>query len=152
MTNVFETLLNARELEIFVTAIQMTDLDRVIKSERDFTIFAPNNRAFTSLPKLTLQNISQDIPLLTKIVKAHMLYGKLSHSEIIKAYDLGTRTIPQTSINGSRLDIDLNDGIKIGKSRILSVDILATNGIIYPIDQVISNSLDRLGNKLKLPR
>jgi uncharacterized surface protein with fasciclin (FAS1) repeats len=152
MANVFDTLLQTKELEIFVTAIQMTDLDRVLKSESDFTIFAPNNRAFTSLSKPILQSISQDIPLLTRILKAHLLYGKLSHSEIIKAYDLGTRTISQTSINGSRLDIDLNDGIKIGKSRIVSVDILATNGIIYLIDQVISSSLDRSANKLHLPR
>ena len=120
MTDIFNTLVNTKELEIFVTAIQMTDLDLVLKSERDFTIFAPNNRAFTSLPKLILQNISQDLPLLTKILRAHMIDGKLRHSDIISAYDLGTRKISKTSINGSRLDIDLNDGIKIGKARILS--------------------------------
>ncbi len=137
MTDVFNTLLNTKELEIFVTAIQMTDLDRVLKSAGDYTIFAPNNRAFTSLPKLILQNISQDLPLLTKILRAHIVDGKLRHSDIISAYDLGTRKIAKTSINGSRLDIDLNDGIKIGKARILSVDIVADNGIIYPIDRVV---------------
>jgi uncharacterized surface protein with fasciclin (FAS1) repeats len=137
MANVFDTLLDTKELEIFVTAIQITDLDQVLKSERDFTVFAPNNRAFTSLPKLVLQSVSQDIPLLTKILRAHIIDGKLRHSDIISAYDLGTRKIAKTSINGSRLDIDLNDGIKIGNARILQVDILATNGIIYPIDRVI---------------
>jgi uncharacterized surface protein with fasciclin (FAS1) repeats len=137
MTDVFNTLLNTKELEIFVTAIQMTDLDRVLKSERDYTIFAPNNRAFTGLSKLVLQNISQDIPLLTKILSRHIIDGKLSHSDILSAYDLGTRKITKTSINGSRIDIDLNDGIKIGKARIMQVDILADNGIIYPINQVI---------------
>ena len=137
MTDIFNTLLNTKELKIFVTAIQMTDLDRILKSEGDFTIFAPNNRAFTSLTKSILQNALQNVPLLTKILRSHIIDGKLRHSDIISAYDLGTRKISKTSINGSRLDIDLNDGIKIGKAGILSVDIVADNGIIYPIDRVI---------------
>ena len=137
MANIFDTLLNTKELEIFVTAIQITDLDRVLKSGHEFTIFAPNNRAFTSLPKLVLQNISQNIPLLTRVLNAHITYGKLRHSDIVNTYDLGTRKISKTSINGLRLDLDLNDGIKIGDARILSVDTVADNGIIYPIDRVI---------------
>ena len=46
--------------------------------------------------------------------------------------------IDRTSINGVRLEIDLNNGIKIENSTVLSVDISADNGIIYPIDRVIS--------------
>ena len=144
MANVFDTLLNTKELEIFVTAIQITDLDRVLVSEHEFTIFAPNNRAITSLSKLILQNISQNIPLLTRVLRAHIAYGQLRHSDIVNAYDLGIRKISKTSINGSPLDLDLNDGIKIGNARILSVDTVADNGIVYPIDRVIMpHLLDR---------
>lgn len=137
MTNIFDTILKTKEFEIIATAIQIIDLDRTLDRADNFTIFAPNNRAFTSLPKIRLQNLSQDIPLLTKILSAHIVYGKLTHQELLRIYDLGERKIIRRSIDGAQLDIDLNNGIKIGDSTILSTGISADNGIIYPIDRVI---------------
>jgi uncharacterized surface protein with fasciclin (FAS1) repeats len=140
MASVFDTLLKTKELEIFVTALQIADLDRTLNIAGDFTIFAPNNRAFTSLPKLVLQKLSQNTPLLTKILSAHIVHGKLKHEDLLKLYDAGKRRVAQTSINGMRLEIDLSNGIKIGDSTVLSVDLYADNGAIYPIDRVISGN------------
>ncbi len=139
MASVFDTLLKTKELEIFVTALQIADLDRALNIAGDFTIFAPNNRAFTSLPKLMLQKLSQNTPLLTKILSTHIIRGKLQHEDLLKLYDSGKRQVTQTTINGVRLEIDLNNGIKIGDATVLSV-VGADNGIIYPIDRVISGN------------
>jgi uncharacterized surface protein with fasciclin (FAS1) repeats len=138
MASVFDTLLKTKDLEIFVTALQIADLDRALNLAGEFTIFAPTNRAFTSLPKLVLQKLSQNSHLLTKLLSLHIIHGKLNHEDLLKMYDSGKRKVAQTSINGIRLEIDLNNGIKIGDSSILSVDASADNGIIYPIDRVIS--------------
>lgn len=141
MASIFETLLKTKDLEIFVTALQIADLDRTLNVAGEFTIFAPNNRAFTSLSKLVLQKLSQNTPLLTKMLSTHIINDKLKHEDLVKMYDAGTRKLTRTSINGVRLEIDLNNGIKIENSTILSVDISAENGIIYPIDRVISVDL-----------
>jgi uncharacterized surface protein with fasciclin (FAS1) repeats len=138
MASVFDTLLNTKDLEIFVTALQIADLDRALNIAGEFTIFAPNNRAFTSLPKLVLQKLSQNTPVLIKILSTHIIHGKLDREDLLKMYDAGTRTVARTSINGVRLEIDLNNGIQIGNSTVLSVDLIADNGIIYPIDRVLS--------------
>ena len=138
MTSVFDTLLKTKELEIFATALQIADLDRTLNIAGEFTIFAPNNRAFTSLPKLVLQKLSQNSHLLTRLLSLHIIHGKLKHEDLLKMYDAGKRKVDRTSINGVRLEIDLNNGIKIENSTVLSVDISADNGIIYPIDRVIS--------------
>ncbi|WP_295616519.1 fasciclin domain-containing protein [Chamaesiphon sp. GL140_3_metabinner_50] len=137
MASVFDTLLKFKDIEIFVTALQIADLDRTLNTAGEFTIFAPNNRAFTSLPKLTLQKLSQNSDLLTKLLSMHIIHGKLKHEDLLKMYDSGERKVARSSINGIQLEIDLNDGIKIGDSSILSVDASADNGIIYPIDRVI---------------
>jgi uncharacterized surface protein with fasciclin (FAS1) repeats len=71
----------------------------------------------------------------------HILQSKLEHQELVNIYDRGRRKIAQTSINGTQLDIDLSDGIKIGNARILSVDNSVDNGIIYPIDRVLFPNL-----------
>jgi uncharacterized surface protein with fasciclin (FAS1) repeats len=138
MNNVFDVLFSLEEVNIFATALRLTALDRTLDSAENFTIFAPHNRAFSSLPEIKLQNLSQDIPLLTRILSRHIIYGKLIHQDLVKIYDLGRRKIERIAIDSSRLDIDLSNGIKIQNINIFSTGISAKNGVIYPIDRVIA--------------
>jgi uncharacterized surface protein with fasciclin (FAS1) repeats len=46
MADILNTVFNTRELSIFATAIKITSLDKVLTTDCDFTIFAPNNLAF----------------------------------------------------------------------------------------------------------
>jgi uncharacterized surface protein with fasciclin (FAS1) repeats len=137
MSQIVDTLLETQELEIFSTALQIAGLDKTLDNLGKFTIFAPNNRAFTRLPKLTLQSLSQNVSLLITTLSHHIIRGKLRHQYLLKMYDLGKRTIVRTSIDGLRLTIDLNDGIAIDKSSVLSVGKSTDKAIVYAIDRVI---------------
>jgi uncharacterized surface protein with fasciclin (FAS1) repeats len=137
MSQIVDALLGTQELEIFSTALQIAGLDKTLDNIGKFTIFAPNNRAFTRLPKLTLQSLSQNISLLITTLSNHIIHGKLRHQYLLKMYDLGKRTIVRTSIDGLRLTIDLNDGIAIDKSSVLSVGKSTDKAIVYSIDRVI---------------
>jgi uncharacterized surface protein with fasciclin (FAS1) repeats len=137
MANIIDTLLDTQELEIFSTALQIAGLDKQLDNVGNFTIFAPNNRAFTRLPQLTLQNLSQNISLLITTLSNHIIHGKLRHKYLLEMYDLGKRTMVRTSIDGLRLTIDLNNGIAIDKSSVLSVGKSTENAIVYSIDRVI---------------
>jgi uncharacterized surface protein with fasciclin (FAS1) repeats len=137
MSQIVDTLLDTQELEIFITALQIAGLDKALDNIGKFTIFAPNNRAFTRLSKLVLQSLSQNISLLITTLSHHIVYGKLRHQDLLKMYDLGKRTIVRTSIDGLRLTIDLNNGIAIDKSSVLSVGKSTDKAIVYPIDRVI---------------
>jgi uncharacterized surface protein with fasciclin (FAS1) repeats len=149
MISLLDTLLATKELETLATAIQITDLDKVLNSGGDFTIFAPTNRAFTSLPKPALHKLSQEPLLLVKILSMHIMHGNLTHQELLKMYDLGQRKITRTSIDGLRLYIDLSNGITIGNSTIISTGTSADNGVIYPIDRVMfPNSFNRSGTEI----
>jgi uncharacterized surface protein with fasciclin (FAS1) repeats len=137
MLSIYDRLLDTKELATFVTGLQLTDLSQTIAGTGNFTIFAPHNRAFTSLPMPTLQQLSQDLAFLTRVLNSHILSSKLEHRDLVDIYDRGHRTVTRRAIDGTLLAIDLSDGIKIGKSKILSVDISADNGIIYLIDRVL---------------
>jgi uncharacterized surface protein with fasciclin (FAS1) repeats len=137
MSQIVDTLLDTQELEIFSTAIQIAGLDKTLDDIGKFTIFAPNNRAFTRLPKLTLQSLSQNVSLLITTLSNHIIHGQLRHQDLLKMYDLGKRTIVRTSIDGLRLRIDLNNGIAIDKSSVLSVGKSTDKAIVYSIDRVI---------------
>ncbi len=137
MSQIVDTLFDTQELEIFSTALQIAGLDKTLDNIGNFTIFAPNNRAFTRLPKLTLQSLSQNVSLLITTLSNHIVHGKLRHQYLLKMYDLGKRTIVRTSIDGLRLTIDLNDGIAIDKSSVLSVGKSTDKAIVYAIDRVI---------------
>jgi uncharacterized surface protein with fasciclin (FAS1) repeats len=141
MASILDTLLATKGLETLATAIQITDLDKTLNSPGDFTIFAPNNRAFTSLPKITLQKLSQNISLLTGILSTHIIHGKLTHEDLLKMYDLGKRKVTRTSIDGLRLHIDLSNGINIGNSTVISTDTSADNGVIYALDRLMLPNL-----------
>jgi uncharacterized surface protein with fasciclin (FAS1) repeats len=149
MASILETLLATPELETLATAIQITDLDLLLNGDRDFTIFAPNNRAFTILPALVLQKLSQEPLLLTKILRMHIIHGKLLHQHLFRMYDLGQTKVLVRSIDGTQLHVDLSNGIQIGSSNVISVDTSAANGIIYPIDRVmIPTSFDLAGMEI----
>jgi uncharacterized surface protein with fasciclin (FAS1) repeats len=134
--SIFDRLRNTQELETFVTGIQLANLDHMLSGTGAFTVFAPHNRAFTSLPTIVLQQLSQDIRFLKRVLRMHILNSQLEHQALIDSYDLGQRKITHISLDGVRLDLDLSNGIKIGAASILSVD-TAENGTIYPIDRVL---------------
>jgi uncharacterized surface protein with fasciclin (FAS1) repeats len=135
--SILDTILNAQELKIFGTAIQFVNLGKTLHDRGPFTVFAPQNRAFTELSKINLQQLTADIPLLTKTVTAHIVLGSITYECLLKMCDRSNRTVTLKSINGSLLHIDLMDGIKIGNSTVVSTDLSAHNGIIYSIDRIL---------------
>jgi uncharacterized surface protein with fasciclin (FAS1) repeats len=42
-----------------------------------------------------------------------------------------------TLLDGKNVTVDLTDGVKINDSTVVSADVLATNGVIHVINQVL---------------
>jgi uncharacterized surface protein with fasciclin (FAS1) repeats len=136
MSSIFNQLLKNEELETFVTSLQISGLDQKLNGTEQFTVFAPTYRAFTSLPMLTLQQLSQETNFLTKVLSRHIIPGKFEHPDLIKLRRLNQKNTAQTVITSRPLNLDLLSGIKIEDATVLSVDISPDNGIIYIIDRL----------------
>jgi uncharacterized surface protein with fasciclin (FAS1) repeats len=137
MSNVLNTIFNTRELSIFATAIKITSLDKILADSCDYTIFAPNNLAFAQLSKVNLHILTDDIWLLTEILSIHMVTGRFGYQDLLKMCKQGDPEVILTAIDSSPLKVNLSDGIKVGKSTVLSTDTSASNGMIHLIDRVM---------------
>jgi uncharacterized surface protein with fasciclin (FAS1) repeats len=102
----------------------------VLKSPGPFTVFAPNDDAFAKLPPGTIQTLVQNISQLTRILKYHVVSGKLTKVDWEKVDSV-------TSVEGSPIRIDTSDGFEVKNSTVIAADIEADNGVIHVIDTVI---------------
>ncbi|MBD2494175.1 fasciclin domain-containing protein [Nostoc sp. FACHB-280] len=130
MADIVDIAVSNDAFKTLVTAVQAAGLVETLKSPGPFTVFAPTDDAFAKLPPGTIQTLVQNIPQLTRILKYHVVAGKLSQAELAK---LGT----VTSVEGSIIKIDCSEGFEIKNATVLAADIDADNGMIHVIDTVI---------------
>jgi uncharacterized surface protein with fasciclin (FAS1) repeats len=126
-------------LSILVEAVIAADLGGTLSGPGPFTIFAPTNDAFASL--LTELGVTKDQllankPLLTAVLKYHVVSGEVMKKDI----PLGKAIEP---LEGGFFKIDsmgddavITDG-RNRTSKIVTADIVTTNGVVHVIDKVL---------------
>ncbi|MEJ2720367.1 MAG: fasciclin domain-containing protein [bacterium] len=109
-------------------------LEATLRGDGPFTVFAPTDDAFEKLPeglvdKLLLPQNQDKLSelLLYHVVAGQVLAGDLKWSQLVP------------TVEGDRLWIrKLWWGtIKVNNARVISPDVLATNGVIHVIDEVL---------------
>ena len=118
------------QFSTLVAALGKAELVATLKTAGPFTVFAPNNAAFTKAGITSLDN--QTKASLTPILTTHVLSG------IVKAADVKSGTAK--TVNSAN-DIYLSknaDGVFInGNIKVIATDVAASNGVIHVIDNVI---------------
>ena len=107
-------------------ALARTGLAGVVSSNR-LTVFAPTDEAFAALG-LNQRNITT-VPNLEEILLYHVL------GDIVFSTDLSNGFVP--TLNGAAIEVNLNNGVMINMSNVISADVQARNGVIHVIDQVL---------------
>lgn len=130
MADIVDIAVTSESFKTLVAAVQAAGLVETLKSPGPFTVFAPNDDAFAKLPDGTIQTLLQNIPQLTRILKYHVVPGKLLQADLAQ---LGT----VNSVEGSPIKIDCSDGFEVKNATVLAADIEADNGVIHVIDTVI---------------
>ncbi|MEH2445678.1 MAG: fasciclin domain-containing protein [Nostoc sp.] len=130
MADIVDIAVTAESFKTLVAAVQAAGLVETLKSPGPFTVFAPNDDAFAKLPAGTIQTLLQNIPQLTRILKYHVVPGKLLQADLTQ---LGT----VNSVEGSPIKIDSSDGFEVKNATVLAADIEADNGVVHVIDTVI---------------
>jgi transforming growth factor-beta-induced protein len=131
--DIVDTAVAAGDFDTLLAAIEAAGLTQTLQSQGPFTVFAPTEGAFKSLPKGTLQSLlkPENKDQLKAILTYHVVPGRVSARE---AYGLNNAT----TVNGQRLGITRRDGkLVIGKAEIVATDVNCSNGVIHVIDQVL---------------
>lgn len=115
-----------------LAAAQTAGLVETLQGEGPYTVFAPTDDAFAALPEGTLDSLLADPEALKQILLYHVVSGS------VEAADVANLT-SANSVEGSLIAIAVKDG-KVylnGAAQVTATDIMASNGVIHVIDQVI---------------
>ncbi len=129
---IVDTLVANGGFKTFVAAMQATNLLNSLKGPGPFTVFAPTDTAFASLPAGALQQLmANPTGQLTDIVRYHVIPNKLL------AADLADKSEAVT-VQGKSVKFEVSGNtIKINGAQIITKDIQASNGVIHVIATVI---------------
>jgi uncharacterized surface protein with fasciclin (FAS1) repeats len=120
----------AGSFKTLTTAISAAGLTDALKGQGPFTVFAPTDEAFAKLPAGTLDSLLKDKAKLTAILKYHVVPGKVTAADVSKLATART-------LEGQDLAIATKDGVTVNGAKVVKADVMASNGVIHVIDQVL---------------
>ncbi|WP_413717601.1 fasciclin domain-containing protein [Silicimonas sp. MF1-12-2] len=130
--DIVDTAVDAGTFSTLVAAVEAAGLVDTLKGEGPFTVFAPTDEAFAALPEGTVENLlkPENIDQLTAILTYHVVPGKVMSTDL--ADDMMA-----TTVQGSDVKIDLDNGVMVQDATVTAADIEASNGVIHVINKVI---------------
>ncbi|MEC8274147.1 MAG: fasciclin domain-containing protein [Bacteroidota bacterium] len=112
-------------------AIDAAELGETLSGDGPFTVFAPTDDAFDSLPAEELEDLLANIPLLTEILLHHVHSGNVLSSDLSDGMEVPT-------LNDDVLVVSIDAGsVMIDMSTVIQPDIVANNGVVHVINAVL---------------
>ena len=120
------------------TALEAAELDDDLNAAGPFTLFAPSNAAFASLPAGVLDDLllPANQAQLIDLLQYHLL-GDAQPSLALAGTD------SRSTVQGSSLLFNIVDGeLRVNEAAVTQNDVAATNGFVHVIDTVLSVPTD----------
>ncbi len=142
---IVEAAVSNKDFSTLVTALKAADLVDALSGEGPFTVFAPNNAAFSKIDSETLGSLlkPENVEALTNILTYHVVSGKLMASDVASALKSGYGKVKLTALNGQTITARSKGGkiyLKDSKgnmSEIIATDVAGSNGVIHVISSVV---------------
>jgi uncharacterized surface protein with fasciclin (FAS1) repeats len=143
--NIVENAVNSKDHTTLVAAVKAAGLVETLQSAGPFTVFAPTNAAFDKLPAGTVETLvkPESKETLTKILTYHVVAGRMTAADLMKAIKAGKGTATLKTVSGGTLTamakgktIELKDE-KGGVSTVTIADVLQSNGVIHVVNTVL---------------
>jgi uncharacterized surface protein with fasciclin (FAS1) repeats len=129
--DIIETAEDAGNFTTLLTALNAANLTDTLKGDGPFTVFAPTDEAFASLPAGTIEALLNDTSTLTNILLYHVADQELMAKDVVNMSNI-------TTLEGRELPVNATDeGVFVGNAKIIMKDIDASNGVIHVIDAVL---------------
>ena len=133
-----------RDNGTLTNAFKAAGLEKDLKNKGPYTVFAPDNSAFTKLPPGFVEQLmkSENADKLSKILSYHVIQGKLDLTTIKAAIKKGNGKAEFMTLSGNKIYASIEDNkVKLTDDGmnacfITSSDLHASNGIIHVVDKV----------------
>ena len=113
------------------TAVGLAQLNGVLSTDGEFTVFAPTDEAFNNLPAGVLDAVLADSALLSNVLLYHVAGGRTLAGDLDRGQNI-------TMLNGDSY-IEFTDAgeVFIDNAQIILTDLEADNGVVHVIDAVL---------------
>ena len=128
--DIVDTAVSAGSFNTLVAAVKAAGLVGTLKGNGPYTVFAPTDKAFAKVPTDVLKGLLADKDALRKVLLYHVVPGKVTANKVISLDSAPTA-------QGSQLNIDSSNGVKVNNANVLKTDIMTSNGVIHAIDTVL---------------
>jgi len=131
--DIVDTAVSAGSFKTLVAAVEAAGLVETLKGEGPFTVFAPTDEAFARLPAGTVEYLlkPENKEKLVAVLTYHVVSGKVMSGDVA-----GKKTTAKT-VQGSTIDVDGMNGVRINDAMVTQANIGADNGVIHVIDHVL---------------
>ncbi len=129
--SIFAVADSSKSFNVLTGLLRLTNLDEVLKGG-SYTVFAPTDTAFASLPPETFRALlkPENRQTLIEILKYHVVAGDMTSSSL--------KSGAFKTVEGANVDVNVgSSGVSVGGATVTQPDIKASNGVIHVIDKVI---------------
>jgi uncharacterized surface protein with fasciclin (FAS1) repeats len=138
--DIVDTAVGAGSFTTLVTAVQAAGLEETLRGEGPFTVFAPTDEAFETLPEGTLDELLADPEGdLSEILQYHVVAGEVFAADVL---EMDGETVE--TVQGGTFTIEV-DGEQVvlldtagNRINVVDTDVEASNGVIHVLDGVLS--------------
>lgn len=115
----------------FASLARDAGLEDTLNKGGPYTVFAPTDIAFESLPEGTLDDLLNNKEKLNRVLTYYIINGEYTASDLINIDTLDSLETGKLAVNTT------TDGkIMVGDATVIEPDIVADNGVIHGIDKV----------------
>ena len=143
--NIIVNASQSKDHTTLVAAVKAAGLVDTLSGTGPFTVFAPTNAAFAALPAGTVDNLlkPENKPMLVKVLTYHVVPGRYTSRDLIKAVKAGNGVATLTTVQGEPLTVK-QTGNKLevidpqGNEAWVTIgDVLQSNGVIHVVNKVL---------------
>ena len=127
--DIVDTAVAAGSFKTLVAAVQQAGLVDTLKGKGPFTVFAPTDEAFAKIPKAQLDALLMDKAKLSAVLTYHVVPAQVLAKDV-KAGEVAT-------VQGGKLNITTSSGVMVNNAKVVTTDVMASNGVIHVVDTVL---------------
>lgn len=131
-TDLVQTASLDGDLSTLVAAVKAAGLTDTLKGSQKYTVFAPNNQAFSGVQSTVDTLLKPENKAdLKKVLTYHVVPGNVTSADLKDGAEL-------TTVQGDKLKVSVQGKtVKVGDATVKQADIVAKNGLIHVIDKVL---------------
>ncbi|XP_052257921.1 transforming growth factor-beta-induced protein ig-h3-like isoform X2 [Dreissena polymorpha] len=128
-----------RRFSYLTTLLKVADIADMLQEEGPFTLFAPTNEAFKRLGSDAVETLKKNPSHLKSLLMDHVARDVICCNAIMRSNWFDQQRVRTLSDKTLSVHKNKADQRFIDKAEIKQCDLMATNGVVHVIDDVISD-------------